>query len=216
MPEEEEKGKKSKDTPKHILQEMPTLDNAKNTLIKSVTQIGLTVVGGTVLTTLLGKPSFLLGASLVGAGNYKEISWLAPLGTGMMASALMQPEEPTSTTPFSWADEQVKIKKRFVGLKESFMSKTYLDKVFTSTTSSPSTGGNKSSQRTIESGNASEEDGNVNGIDDLSSDTETLDKIEQQLIASAREFQKKQNDKQVQGVEPDLMGLNDEVDFTHM
>lgn len=213
MADEEEKGKKFKHTPKHILHEMPTLDNTKNTVIKSVTQIGLTVVGGTVLTALLGKPSFLLGLTMIGAGNYKEISWLAPLGTGMMASALMQPEEPASTTPFSWADEQVKVQKRFVGLKESFMSKSYLDNIFTSTTSSGSSG-SKASQRTIESGN--EGDGNVNGIDDLSADTETLDKIEQQLIASAREFQKKQNEKQVQGVEPDLMGLNDEVDFTNM
>ena len=203
-------------SPKDILEKIETKHNVKNTFIKSGTQIGLTVVGGSIGTVVLGKWSFLTGLSLIGIGNYKDVAWLAPIGTGMMASALMLPDEPASTTPFDIKEEGKKIEQRFVNLKDSFLSKTYLNKVFQKKTAS-SDSPPKTTQRTITSGE--EENVIVNGIDELANDEQTLDQIEQQLIASAREFQKKQTPviaKPVEGVEPELMGLHEEIDFTSM
>lgn len=221
--DEEKKGKRGL-TPKKILQELETKHNLKNTAIKSVTQIGITVVGGSVGTAALGKWSFLTGLTLIGIGNYKDIAWMAPLGTGMMASSLTLPEEPASTAPFSMTEEVKEAKQRFVNLKEAFLSRTYLNKVFTSSTASSgsNSGSSKTTQRTI--ANSGEEDtsnSNVNGLEEpLTNGSDTLDEIEKQLIASAREYQKKQQVqtpvKPIEGIEPEMMGLGEEVDFSRM
>jgi hypothetical protein len=218
--ENEKKGKRGQ-FPRKQLEKLDTKHNLKNTAIKSITQIGITVVGGSVGTAVLGKWSFLTGLGLIGFGNYKDVSWMAPLGTGMMASALTLPEEPASTAAFSWAEESKEIKQRLVNMKESFLGKTYLNKIFTQTAASNSNPPTKTTQRMIaqpeEEVSTTE---NVNGFEEpLAGSEETLDQIEKQLIASAREFQKKQQAtpvKPVEGVEPELMGLGELVDFTHM
>lgn len=149
---------------------------------------------------------------------------MAPLGTGMMASALTLPEEPASTAPFSMTEEVKEAKQRLVNLKEAFLSKTYLNKIFHTTPAGNSNNGGtppKTTQRTIEQPEeAAVNTENVNGFEEsLASSTETLDEIEKQLIASAREYQKKQQQtpaKPVEGTEPEMMGLNEEIDFSNM
>ena len=210
---------KEKTMPMKKLLRIEGKENFKTALVKSGTQIGVTVVGGALGTVLLGKWSFLTGLSLVGLGNLKGISWLAPLGTGMMASALFLPAEPPSTGPFSMSTETAKVIKRADDLKENFLSATYLNKIFTSRANAGTGSGSstKSTQREISSGEENAQAA-VNGIDaPAESDLEKLNKIEQQLVASAMEYQRNQKAQQaVQGVDPELMGLESEVDFSSM
>src|SRR6185312_6161237 len=162
---------------------------------------------------VLGKWSFLTGLGLVGIGNFKDVSWMAPLGTGMMASALTLPEEPANTAPFSFSEEAKTVKQRLVNMKESFLSKTYLDKLFHTTTASNGSGSSKTNQRTIAQPEENTTE-NVNGFEEaLATSNETLDEIEKQLIASARAYQQRQQTpaKPVEGTEPEMMGLGEEV-----
>ena len=210
------KGKKSKFKykPGQVLEKMPTEGNLKNTAIKSVAQIGIAVGGGAIGTAVLGKYAFLTGLGLIGLGNYKGISWMAPLGTGMMASSLMVAEEAVGLTGqvegFDLKTEASKAKQRLIQLKDNFLSHTYLNKVFKKKQAAQ----NSTSQRKGENGTEDNTE-QVNGLNDVPASTE-LDNIEKQLIASAVNFHKKEQSKQVEGADADLTGLEAEVDFSSM
>jgi len=183
-------------TPDYLLRKIDAKDNPKNALIKTGAHLVMGVGAGTVGTCLLGKWGFLAGLGFIGLGCYKDLSWAVPMGIGMSASALMLAKESTvqGVEGFDLKAEMSKAKERLLGLKDSFMDKTYMDKVF-------------SSKRK-----------DMQGIgDDVSEDA--IRDIEKQLVASAMEYQKNkfsEGPRQVDGItDPDLMGLED-VDFNSM
>jgi hypothetical protein len=57
----------------------------KKAALKTFAEVGISVIGGGVAGAVIGKPSFLIGLVLAGVGYYKGVSWLAPLGLGMMS-----------------------------------------------------------------------------------------------------------------------------------
>lgn len=213
---EAEEGKRSKwrkYSPKYLLQDIPAKDNAKNTLKKSGAQIVAGVIAGAACTAIIGRWSFLTGAGLIGLGNYKDISWLPVVGTGMMASALMaEYDQLQGVEGFDFKTEAENAKHRLLNLKDSFFRQTYLDKVFAK--KEPASKNSSSSKKQI----STEEAQDVNGLYDVPHDAAAeLDKIHQQLIASAMQFQREQQGtKEVGAVDPDLMGLEEEVDFSSM
>lgn len=210
-------GKKSKWnlSPRYWLEEVKAKDDLKNAAGKSVANVLIGVGGGTIATAIFGgKMSFGTGALLIGLGHYKDVPVLKPLGVGMMAASLMLGvEQILSGTEevegFDWKTQKEKAKERLHKLADTFMSHTYLDKVFKKKEQKKSA---DNSQRKVESGEEQYEE--VNGLNAPAS-TE-LDNIEKQLIASAMEFQKKQQSKSVEGVDPELVGLEAEVDFSMM
>jgi len=211
--------KKSKFTPHYLLEDIPTKGDMGNTLIKTFSQVTVGVIGGGLLSALIGKPSFLLGLGTAGLGNYFGSSWAAPLGIGMMASSHIVSDSGSSAPVngvegFDFKEEVGKAKDRLMTLKDSFIHKTYMDKIFKGKAGDTKT--KQTSQRKI--GDGEENPENVNGLSDTPSDSvQELDKIEQQLITAAMEFQKKQQaEKEVKGVDPDLFGLEEEVDFSKL
>jgi hypothetical protein len=54
-----------------------TKGKGKETVYKTLANVGVAVIGGGLVTAIIGKPSFLLGLGLTGLGYYKDISWLA-------------------------------------------------------------------------------------------------------------------------------------------
>lgn len=149
----------------HVLHKVETKGNIGNTMKKSLYEWGFGVIGGCALTALIGKPSFLVGMGATVAGNYFGIPWVAPVGVGMMASSAFLPREKET------------IKDRIGSLKENFMSNTYLDKVFRKKGTTDSYG-----NRSYEEGLP---DSGVSGVPD----TSALDKIEEELYASAMAYQ---------------------------
>lgn len=188
---------KFKYTPDYLLRKIDAKDNPKNALIKTGAHLVMGVGAGTVGTCLLGKWGFLAGLGFIGLGCYKDLSWAVPMGIGMTASALMLAKESTvqGVEGFDLKAEMSKAKERLVGLKDSFMDKTYMDKVF-----------------------SSKHKENMQGIGEDVSE-EAIRDIEKQLVASAMEYQKSkytESPKQVDGfTDPDLMGFED-VDFANM
>jgi hypothetical protein len=212
-----EEGKsKLKYTPSYLLEDIEAKGNFKNTAIKSTAQVLIGVGGGAIGTAILGKYAFITGLGLIGLGNYKGISWMTPLGSGMMASSLMLAEDAvglSGTEGFDLKTEASKAKQRLLKLKENFLSHTYLDKVFKK--KAATTQKQVADKQKVES-DTEDDTQEVKGLNDVPASTE-LDNIEKQLMASAMAFQKKQQgENQVEGVDPELMGLEAEVDFSNM
>jgi len=203
--------KKSKSTfkPNEWL-EMETKGNLKDTAIKTGTQFGAGVVGGAVLTAVMGKWSFLPALILMSAGNYADKPVISTLGTGMAASSLTLAVDDAlnGAEGFDLKTEAGKAKQRLINLKDAFMSRTYLSKVFAKKEKKDE----KKTQRKVSGGEELPEE--MNGLNEPGM-TE-LENVEKQLIAEAIAFQKKQRGKQMEGIDPDLMGLEAEVDFSTM
>lgn len=88
----------------------------KKAALKTLAVTGLSVIGGGLAGAALGKPSFLVGLVLAGVGYYKGVSWLAPMGLGMMSTSHLNPDT----------------KSRVLSFKDSLLQKTYLDKIIPS------------------------------------------------------------------------------------
>lgn len=170
----------------HSLMGRKTNGNVKDSLLKTATLIGVSYVGGNLLTAVIGKPSFWLGAGLTFMGCYKEDNyWLAPLGLGMM------------TAPVSKGET---IQDRLIEAKDDFLSKTYLDKVIPSTTKSGSSKRliNQQSEETTE------------GFGSVSDNLNVLNQVEQQLISSAMTAQNRQSSTtSVRGYDSEMNGVDD-------
>lgn len=195
--------------PDYLLRKMQSKGHLKNAAIKTGANLVIGVGAGTVGTCLLGKWGFLAGLGLIGLGCYKDLSWAVPVGIGMSSSALMLVKDSTAreSGEFDLNTEVAKAKSRLSALSESFMSKSYMDKIFK---------GKQTEQKRISAGE--DESADVSGLGESPVSEETLQEIEKQLVASAMEYQRKQNaesPRQMEGAyDPDLMGL--EVDFDRM
>lgn len=201
---------KFKYTPDYLLRTLDAKGNLKNTAFKTGANLVMGVGLGTIGTCMIGKWGFLAGLGFMGLGCYKDLSWAVPLGIGMSASALMLAKEESveGIEGFDFKTEVAKAKTRLVGLKDSFMDKTYMDKVF-----------KRKTEKKEENKRIAETSEDVNGLSDGPVSEEALQEIEKQLVASAMEYQRTKNAEspvQMEGTtDPDLMGL-EEVDFASM
>lgn len=202
--------KKFSYTPDFLLRKLNATGNPKNTLIKTGAHMVIGVGAGTVGTCILGKWGFLAGLGLIGLGCYKDLSWAVPVGIGMSSSALMlarEEETARESSGFDLNTEVAKAKTRLSALTDSFMSKSYMGKIFK---------GKQTEQQRMSAGG--EKSGDVSGFGELPAGEQTLEEVEKQLVAQAMEFERKQNEdsSEVSGTyDPELMGLN-AVDFSRM
>ena len=162
----------------------------KNTLVGTGKDILIGVIGGGIAGAVIGKPSFLIGAGVTGLGNYNKNSLMTTFGIGMMASAGINQAAPVNGMDgFSMAE----IKARLLSFKDSFEQKLYLDKLF-----KPNT------QNNANSGNNAKSVGDVayhlQGNDMPQLDMSALDTIEQQVVQSGMDYQKK-NQPSTSGIE---------------
>lgn len=183
-----------------------TKGKGKETVYKTLAHVGVAVIGGGLVTAIIGKPSFLLGLGLTGLGYYKDISWLAPLGIGMMASSHLVPNESnTGVSGFNLKQETENAKSRLMSFKDSLLSKTYIDKVI-----KPKATSNSSANRTTETPVMEE---TTEGFGSVEANLNVLNQIEKQLVSSAMEIQNQRKEQSTQGFNDEMNGL-DEMDFS--
>lgn len=192
---------------KNILVEN-TKGEVKKTVYKTLANTAVAILGGGLVSAIIGKPSFILGLVVTGAGYYKDVPYLAPLGIGMMATSHLSSNENTSTNTgvsgFSIKEETANAKNRLVSFKDSLLSKTYIDKVIKPKAKS-STSANRSTETTTEE--------TTNGFGSVQDNLNVLDNIEQQLVASAMAIQSQRKEQTTQGVGDEIFGV-DEQDFS--
>lgn len=152
----------------------------KNNIVNSTMYTGrdliLGAVAGSVAGALIGRPAFYIGLGAMALGYYKAVPWLPCLGLGMSSFAFGTAFKNATglrtarhaNEPFSFSGAWEKAKERLSELKGNVLTATYLDKVFT-----------KKEETTTE--------GEVSGLGNA--DMSALDKYEQQVIASAMEYQ---------------------------
>ncbi len=183
-----------------------TKGKGKETAYKTLAQVGVAVIGGGLVTAIIGKPSFLLGLGLTGLGYYKDISWLAPLGIGMMASSHLVPNESnTGVSGFNLKQETENAKSRLMSFKDSLLSKTYIDKVI-----KPKATSKSSANRTTETPVMEE---TTEGFGSVEANLNVLNQIEKQLVSSAMEIQNQRKEQSTQGFNDEMNGI-DEMDFS--
>lgn len=183
-----------------------TKGKGKETVYKTLAHVGVAVIGGGLVTAIIGKPSFLLGLGLTGLGYYKDISWLAPLGIGMMASSHLVPNESnTGVSGFNLKQETENAKSRLMSLKDSLLSKTYIDKVI-----KPKATSKSSTNRTTETPVMEE---TTEGFGSVEANLNVLNQIEKQLVSSAMEIQNQRKEQSTQGFNDEMNGI-DEMDFS--
>jgi hypothetical protein len=183
-----------------------TKGKGKETAYKTLAHVGVAVIGGGLVTAIIGKPSFLLGLGLTGLGYYKDISWLAPLGIGMMASSHLVPNESnTGVSGFNLKQETENAKSRLMSFKDSLLSKTYIDKVI-----KPKATSKSSANRTTETPVMEE---TTEGFGSVEANLNVLNQIEKQLVSSAMEIQNQRKEQSTQGFNDEMNGI-DEMDFS--
>ncbi len=186
MASTEGKSNKEKWKAKYILEDMETESDIKGTVAKTLAQVGLAVLAGGGLGAAIGKPAFFLGLGLTAFGYYKDISWLPPIGVGMMASSHILPGG--SVSGFDLKTETTDAKTRLTNFRDTLFQKTYLDKIFKGTPTETTEG----------IGSTGHED--------------SLQQIEQQLVNSAMDY-KRQRGESTSGLEGEVEGT-EEPDFS--
>jgi hypothetical protein len=171
---------------KYILQDMETESNIKSTIGKTLAQVGLSVLVGGGVGAVIGRPAFFLGLGLTAFGYYKDVSWVPPIGIGMMASSHIFS---STLGGFDLKTETEDAKTRLVNFKDTLFKKTYLDKIFKS----------KSAETT-------------EGIGSIGPE-ESLAQIEQQLINSAMDY-KRQRGESTSGIEDEIHGTEENIHGT--
>lgn len=188
---------------KSILEEN-TKGKGKETIYKTLAHVGIAVLGGGLASAIIGKPSFAVGLGLTGLSYYKDISWLAPLGIGMMATSHIIPNENLKgVSGFSLKQETENAKNRLLSFKDALLSKTYLDKIIKPNTSTSTPASNR----------MAEEEETIYGFGSVSENLNVLNQIEQQLVNSAKEQQNQRKDENTQGFSDEMNGFN-ETDFS--
>lgn len=181
--------------------ENSTKGQVKESFFKGLAYMTISVLGGGLLTAVIGKPAFIIGAGLTVIGYYKDNRWLPPLGLGMMASSTLIPNEGvTGVSGFSLKQETENAKNRLISFKDSLLSKTYIDKVIKPKASSTS---NRTS--------VLEE--TTNGFGSVNDNLNVLNQIEQQLVSSAMAIQNQRKSQDTRGVRDEISDFNEE-DFS--
>lgn len=169
--------------------ESKTEGDLKASGLKTLMDIGLSVLIGGGLGAAIGKPAFLIGAGSAFAGHYTGINWITPIGVGMMASSNL-----TGDT-MSGYDLQG-FKDRLLTFKDSLLQRTYLDKVI----------------KKKNPGERSEE--GTSGLGNVDQYNRALKDVEAQLVQSAMDFQRRKGESTA-GIEDEVQGYT-ETDFSAM
>jgi hypothetical protein len=103
---------------------LDTKGNIKNTALETGKELLVGVVGGGLLGAAIGKPSFLIGLGVTGAGHYMDSRIASLLGIGMMASNGFQQSKAVDGLDGMTLQS---IKERLNAYKDNFSEKLYLD-----------------------------------------------------------------------------------------
>ena len=179
-----------------------TKGDLKKTALKTLAEVGVSVIGGGVVGAVIGKPSFVIGLALAGAGYYKGIPWLGPLGLGMMSTSHLISDKSSGISGFDLKTETTNAKNRVLSFKDSLLQKTYLDKIIPS--------------KTTENARQSSDEDGTEGFGSLAANLSALDEVENQLQMSANAFDKRSGNPAARSFSTPVEGGIDEPDFSGM
>jgi hypothetical protein len=151
---------------------------AVNSGLSLLQDVGVGIVGGGLAGSLIGRHSFVAGLLTSFGGYYTGNTIISTLGFGMMAAngfqtAKGQPEVPVQGLEgFDFKQELENAKQRVMNFRDSFAEKLYLDKVL----------------KKDDLSGLGEVDYYLHGGDEDEAVAE-LDRLEQQLVTSAMDFQ---------------------------
>jgi hypothetical protein len=159
----------------------------KDTALITGRDILLGGIGGSLAGAIVGRSSFIVGMAVTGMGHYMGSGGASAFGIGMMASGGYQ-------SMSSGMDGLEKkgiegVKERMMAYKDEFKRKLFLDKIIRSKKNADSTSDNINGMGEVQYftyPNAKE----LQGTGDL--DMSALERIEQQVAASAKSFEAKQ------------------------
>lgn len=170
-------------------------DVAKNSAIGMLRDVGVGVVGGGLVGSVVGRHSFFLGLVTSFGGYYLANPTVSSLGLGIMAANGFQisknnpPADTQGLDGFSFKQELENAKQRVINFRNNFADKLYLD----------------SFVKKGVSGDLGNVDYYLHGqIGDEDDAIAELDRIEEQLTQSAEQFQ---NENAISGYTGN--GLND-------
>lgn len=149
----------------------PPKGNAKNTMIETGKDILIGVIGGGLLSAVVGKPSLLIGIVTTGLGHYSANRMLQTLGFGMMATSQFQ--KPSTSSGTNGLEGTEGVKERVLAFRDSLTERLYLDKVI------------KKKQNAMSGFGELQYFSYPSEVGELSA----LDEIEQQISDSAFQFQ---------------------------
>lgn len=184
---------KQKWNAKILSNEVKTEGDLKNSGMKTLVELGLSVLVGGAIGSVVGRPAFLVGLAGTFAGHYTGINWIAPIGVGMMASSLSAGGQKTMS-----GYDLEGVKDRLLSFKDSLIHRTYLDKVLPK--------GKSGEDERVDEG--------TSGLGNIAEHNKTLKAIEDQLVKSAIAFQRKRGGSTA-GIEEEVEGMY-ETDFSGM
>ena len=109
-----------------LMQPLETKSNIQNTLVETGKDLLIGVVGGGFAGAAIGKPSLIIGVLSTGAGHFFKNRLLVSFGMGMMASNGFQSKSVKGVQGTQGIEG---IKERMATYKNSFLEKTYIDKI---------------------------------------------------------------------------------------
>ena len=163
-----------------FLKEIKTTgDIVKNSAIGALRDVGIGVVGGGLVGSVVGRHSFLVGLATSFGGYYAANPTVASLGMGIMAANGFQvsrnnaPSGTQGLEGFDFKQEMENAKQRVVNFRDNFAEKLYLDKFLKK-----------------DMGDLGDIDYYLHGgeLGDEEDAIAELDRIEEQLIDSAETF----------------------------
>ena len=156
-----------------------TGDVMKNSAIGTLRDIGIGVIGGGLIGSVVGRHSFFAGLATSFGGYYMANPTVSSLGLGIMAAngfQISRKNPPAGTQGldgFDFKQEMENAKQRVVNFRDNFAEKLYLDKFIKKEVSG--LGGVDYYLH-----------GQLGDEDDAAAE---LDRIEEQLVESAEQFQ---------------------------
>jgi len=161
----------------------------KESAILTVKDILIGVIGGGVTGLILGKSSLLIGAGVTGYGHFENKPFYKTFGMGMM----MGGSTSVAMSGFGAisADE---VQARIVSFKDDFLSKLYLDKIFKKS---------EPAKKTVS-------ETPINGLDEGELDFSELSKMEQKVLQSGNDYQKKKEEEKPEELKSSYAELEDQ------
>lgn len=153
--------------------------NVKNSIIETVKQIVVGVLGGGAAGAAIGKPAFGIGAILSGVGHFTGQALLSMFGFGMMASNSYSKQEESEDQPV-----MEKAKARVKSFGETFKQKLYLDKLPIGSKKESNSDNQQSSDDTNSSSDPKQVSNSLSGADP----NIVIDNLENDLIQAAESY----------------------------
>jgi hypothetical protein len=182
---------------KSLTSKQATKKNLKNTAIETVKDLAGVVVGG-LAGAAIGKPSLYVGIGLTGAGHFTETPLLTSFGVGVMAANGFQGGK---TVEGLDGMDMASVKERVNAYKDSFLQKTYIDKLAKKKEVTPKETNGFGNLQFFNAGNEYRDSINGGGYDELAA----LDSIEQQVLQSGMAHMR---NNRIEGLD-DVGGLDD-------